>query len=441
MFNVQCIGFLGIFLFSLGLRFWGLGRFDELVFDEVYFAKYGYNYLQQISFFDVHPPLGKYLISLGIWLHTYLFKQGDTAVAYRWLNAFTGSFLPLIVGGIAYQLTRRSSYALIASFLAATDGLLLVESRYGLINIYLLAFGLLGQLLFLLALNLPHKQQFYFLYSGIFFSFCLAVKWNGLGFLLGIYLFYGLVKGTEKLKFSLHHSLWQQLSKINLLDFLLNFAVIPALIYRLLWIPHLAINQEFDFWQVHQQIFGYHNSIGNTTTTHPYCSAWYTWPLMLRPVGYYYQQVENSVGNVTIYDVHAIGNPLLWWLSTGAILILCVGLFVQLTKYLRKRKIHSENFCISIFLILNYAANFLPWLKVTRCTYIYHYMGASLFAFLALAWLIDKCFNSSLSQYKYFGVIAIAFIFCAYLFWLPIYLGLPLSQPEFATRMWLSSWR
>ncbi len=91
------IGILAIFLLSFGLRFWGLGRFNEFVFDEVYFAKYGYNYLQQVPFFDVHPPLGKYLISMGIWLHTNFFKQGNTAMptagfayAYRWLNALTG---------------------------------------------------------------------------------------------------------------------------------------------------------------------------------------------------------------------------------------------------------------------------------------------------------------------------------------------------------------
>lgn len=428
------------FLISLSLRFWGLGRFGEFVFDEVYFAKYGYNYLQQVPFFDVHPPLGKYLISLGIWLHSHIFREEGTAIAYRWLNAFVGSFIPVIIGAIAYELTRRPSYAVISSFLAATDGLLLVESRYSLINIYLLTFGLLGQLLFLFGLNFPKKQSFWFFASGIFFSFCIAVKWNGLGFLLGIYLLYGLVKGTAKLKFFSPHPLWQQLNKVSPFNFLLNFAIVPSLIYRLLWIPHLSINQEFDFWQVHQQIFGYHNNIGNTTATHPYCSPWYTWPLMLRPVGYYYQEVKNTLGEVTIYNVHAIGNPFLWWLSTVAILILIGIVLRQLIRYLNKGKINAEHFCIPIFLIFNYGANFLPWIKVTRCTYIYHYMGASLFAFLALSWVIERFLYSRIDSYKYLGAIAIAFIFCAWLFWLPIYFGLPLSQPEFVARMWLLSW-
>lgn len=50
---------------SLGLRLWGLGRFEEFVFDEVYFAQFAWNYLHNVPFFDGHPPLGKYIIALG----------------------------------------------------------------------------------------------------------------------------------------------------------------------------------------------------------------------------------------------------------------------------------------------------------------------------------------------------------------------------------------
>jgi hypothetical protein len=55
---------------------------------------------------------------------------------------------------------------------------------------------------------------------------------------------------------------------------------------------------------------------------------------MWRPVAYFYQTARNTteaapaypplpagVGKV-IYDVHAMGNPFLWWLSTAAIVLL-----------------------------------------------------------------------------------------------------------------------
>jgi len=40
-------------LLSAGLRFWGLSRFNTLVFDEVYYAKFANNYLTHTQFLMV----------------------------------------------------------------------------------------------------------------------------------------------------------------------------------------------------------------------------------------------------------------------------------------------------------------------------------------------------------------------------------------------------
>ncbi|MBD0303362.1 MAG: phospholipid carrier-dependent glycosyltransferase [Tolypothrix sp. T3-bin4] len=81
------IGMAIAFLLWTSLRFWGLSRFNLLVFDEVYYAKYGNNYLTHTPFFDVHYPLGKYLIAIGIWIGTHLPFGQDS------LNRLTGSQL------------------------------------------------------------------------------------------------------------------------------------------------------------------------------------------------------------------------------------------------------------------------------------------------------------------------------------------------------------
>ena len=156
------IGMASIFIFSAILRFWQLGRFNTLVFDEVYYAKFANNYLTQTEFFNAHPPLSQYIIAIGIWISSHLpFGQeivnnetGSTLASwsYRWVNALTGSFIPLVVGAIAYQLTYRWSYGLVAALLIALDGLFLVESRYALNNIYLVFFGLLAHLCLILSL-------------------------------------------------------------------------------------------------------------------------------------------------------------------------------------------------------------------------------------------------------------------------------------------------
>ncbi|WLT37509.1 phospholipid carrier-dependent glycosyltransferase [Synechocystis sp. B12] len=47
-------GIVAIFLFSLVIRFWNLGQFNQLVFDEVYYAKFASDYWLGNDFF---PPI------------------------------------------------------------------------------------------------------------------------------------------------------------------------------------------------------------------------------------------------------------------------------------------------------------------------------------------------------------------------------------------------
>ena len=188
-----------VFVICVYLRFWGLSRFNTLVFDEVYYAKFANDYLTNTKFFNAHPPLSQYIIAIAIWIGSHIPIGQDTVNSltgslrstwsYRWLNALTGSFIPLVVAGIAYQLTHRGSYAAIAAIFAAADGLFLVESRYALNNVYLVIFGLLGQWFLLLALDRYGKQRsFWLILAGIGFGASAAIKWNGLWFLLGAYL-------------------------------------------------------------------------------------------------------------------------------------------------------------------------------------------------------------------------------------------------------------
>ncbi len=466
------LGIFSIFLLSAGLRFWGLSQFNTLVFDEVHFAQFANNYLIRKTFFENHPPLGKYFIAIGIWLTQGIPGESNTLAgsaltpfSYRWMNALVGSFIPLIIAGIAYQLSKRRSYTLIAGFLAALDGLFLVESRYALINVYLVMFGLLGQWLFLLALERSPKQQNIFItLAGICFGASFAVKWNGLAFLLSVYLLWIAAKiidflqtrwqtQTEVNSLIDNHpkTTLQKLAKLRLIDIVSELGIVPLIIYILVWIPHLQLNTEMNFWQWQKYLYQSQNSVG--ADAHPYCSRWYTWLLMLRPVGYYFQSVKNpnpSLNQVaeTYYDVHAIGNPILWWLSTGAITVI-IGLFIQkfiiLTSNLvtNERKIllvRDHKFWIVLYLLANYIANLLPWISVTRCTFLYHYMGASVFSLLAIAWLIERCLRSPHLVYQLTTAFMIFFIVISFLFWLPIYLGFPLSPIEFQSRMWFRSW-
>ncbi|MBD3881020.1 phospholipid carrier-dependent glycosyltransferase [Phormidium tenue FACHB-886] len=487
------LGLTGIFFASLALRFWGLSRFNTLVFDEVYYAKFASAFLRNEIVFTGHPPLSTYIIAFGIWLGEKLpfgdhsLKNGLTGLlispfSYRWLNAVTGSFLPLLVAAIAYQLSQRRTYALIAGLLLAMDGLFLVESRYALNNVYLLLFGLLGHLFFLLALKTQGIRRWSWLVlAGVGFGCSAAIKWNGLGFLLGALMIWaaawvlrwlrvdaaaapqeaGATSSTPNIgKRSLLQLPLQNLTQIHLGHILLCFAAIPVLVYYASWLPYLHLDATADnFWTLQVKTFDYHKRVGGLSA-HPYCSLWFSWPLMLRPIAYFYK-TSNSTNELpvvvgpqpqaanVIYDVHAMGNPILWWCSTAA-LILVVGLLLhQLWRMVVDERIDGESAVlpsfngtswIALYIGLNWVANLLPWFSISRCAFLYHYMESFVFSLLALALLVDRWLRSSLQPRRQLGMAVLVLVLAGFVFWMPIYLGLPLSPLEIQLRRWLPSW-
>jgi dolichyl-phosphate-mannose-protein mannosyltransferase len=447
---------VAIFALSIGLRFWGLGRFNSFVFDEVYYAKFANNYLTSTPFFNAHPPLSQYIIAIGIWLGDMLPIGHDTVnsltgsvrttFSYRWFNAIFGSLIPPVTGFIAYQLSRRPTHMVLASLLMAMDGLFLVDSRYALNNVFLVLFGISGQLLLLVALNCKSwSRALHLLGSGVFFGLSIACKWNGLWFLLGIWLLLGLIvvhqfftgRKTTAIVVKEQPSVLVKLSTLKFWEIGLFLLLIPVGIYTLSWIPHLLQNPKPNFWDMQKEILFYHSKIGNGKEVHPYCANWYTWPLMMRPLAYYYEVVKSPISKDLdkIYDVHALGNPILWWLAFGSMMVMAWRFFKSCVGWGLRWNLNEPTVALPIFFLANYGANLFPWVPVTRCIYIYHYMGSLVFAIIGLAWFIDRWLHSSSTQWRNLGIAAIFSIAASFAWWMPIYLGIPLSPNELATRM------
>jgi dolichyl-phosphate-mannose-protein mannosyltransferase len=476
---------LGIFIISLILRFWGLERFNTFVFDEVYYADFAENYLSHTPFFNAHPPLSQYLIAIGIWIGQHLpFGSGVSndltgsvikTWSYRWLNALTGAFIPLVVAGLAYQLTRRDRFALIAGLLSALDGLFLVESRYALNNIYLVLFGLLGQICVLIAARQTMGEGLseglgarsirrlwrkgdgsilgWLLLSGFFFGCSASIKWNGLWFFIATAALYLAAWGVSWIRSSREatepEDLVDGITRLPLLPLVGVMAIVPFLTYYILWIPHIQQNPQFNFWRLQWEIYTYHKGTTVVGDVHPYCSNWLTWLIMLIPVAYFYKigidpkefialkATNNPLPDASIYAVHAMGNPFLWWTSTAAIAGVFVTLLVRLGAAIKSRRVSTDSWNLLTF-AMGYGGNLLPWMKISRCAFLYHYMGSSVFATLSLAYFFDR----ALSKPSWRGV-AIWGLFLAaigFVWWMPVYLGLPLDQVGYQRRMWFPSW-
>jgi dolichyl-phosphate-mannose-protein mannosyltransferase len=156
------IGSLLVTAFGGYLRFDRLRVPRTLIFDETYYAKDAWSYLQYgveiqtyaankanaivqaggTHFFMpktppeyvVQPPLGKWLIAGGEWLF------GLNSLGWRFSAAVFGTLSILLICRIARRLTRSTLLGCIAGLLMSLDGLEFVMSRTGLLDIFLMFF-------------------------------------------------------------------------------------------------------------------------------------------------------------------------------------------------------------------------------------------------------------------------------------------------------------
>lgn len=460
--GLRYFGLAAVVGLSFSLRFWQLGRFDALVFDEVYYVKFAQAYLQGQAVFDAHPPLGKYLIAVGIWLGERLGNNSNDVtaelglwpVSYRWMNAFVGALIPLVVVGICQVLRRDLGgrgaihkspfsknriwlFSLLSGGFVAIDGLFITEARYALINTYIVFFGLLGHWLWLYAANMltveqSRRRTMLRLLSGIALGGAIATKWNGLGYVLSLLLWEGwrFIQSTtfaaEKQHFRSIKQAFQQINWRRALTTAGFLILLPAVVYSLIWIPHLSINED-SFLSIHHTLFSFHQGLDEMQVA---CSRWFTWPLLIKPIAYWY---EESAGKA--YTVNNLGNPALWWLSSAAIVMLTINTvrFVKATT--------QKGNGVVAYVLVGYLANWLPWAMVSRCTYNYLYMPSAVFGFVGLAWLLSDWLSvRSPATTRQMGFAFLGAIALSFFFWLPLSLGSPLTPEQLQLRWWLHSW-
>ena len=142
---------------------------------------------------------------------------------------------------------------------------------------------------------------------------------------------------------------------------------------------------------------------------HPASSPWWSWPLDLKPVWFY----SHSFDFNQIAVVYNGGNPALFWASVPAIL---VSLFLAW----RRRS------WALLLITMAFAFQFVPWMRVERATFQYHYLTAVMFAFIAVAYLLDEILRDrTLRDY------GIAFLVAAGVLGLMIYpLNSALAMPD-----------
>ncbi|MEI7426050.1 MAG: phospholipid carrier-dependent glycosyltransferase [Candidatus Moraniibacteriota bacterium] len=428
--------------FLTHFAFWGKPK--EVVFDEVHFGKFINAYYTHEYYFDIHPPLGK-LIIFGF--SNFLNFQSDYAftnigevftnneyLKLRFLPTLAGTLLPLIIFYLCLELNFSAKASFFVGFLLSIENTLVVQSRFIFLDSFLLLFGFGSLLCFFLYRR--KKIAHYLILTGILGAMAFSIKWTGMSFLFlaGLVELILLIKNKNKLK------------KTNFSLLILSFLIIPLLTYFSIFAIHFSLlskagqgdafmSKEFqhtlenntlkenkeikDKNTIHKFIelnLEMYRANKNLTSTHPYSSQWFSWPIMQRPI-YYWNNI-----NARIY---LIGNPIIWWSAFLAVIIAFFELF----------KNRKNNKTILIFLLGGYFLNWLPFMLISRVMFLYHYLTALIFSIMILVYILDKRKMQKLGL----GLILIACIL--FIYFSPLTYGSALDYVNFENRLWLKSWQ
>ena len=389
------------------LRFWNLGTPASLVFDEVYYVDGARDYLaggvevtNGAAEFVVHPPLGKWLIALGI--ATF----GDTSTGWRVAAALIGTLSIALIYLVARRLFGSEYLALIAAGLMTIDGLHLVMSRTALLDIFLMFFLLAS---FLALLYEKH------LATAIFLGLALATKWSAVYFIIAIGIYLVL---TNRKKLLIYLPTIPILYLISWTGWFLSDQG---------WSRNHSSNSIISFIHYHREILNFHTGL---KTDHSYEASPWNWFILGRPTSFFYESPKSCGAENCSQEILAMGTPVIWWFGLVALAI-TFGYFIS-----RREKVAG-------LILLGVLANYLPWLLFPERTTFYFY-AISFFPFLVLAiiYAIKLYLEDEKKRIKRTANVNVALGLTVLIFayFAPIYLAIVLTYDDWFARMWLPSW-
>jgi dolichyl-phosphate-mannose--protein O-mannosyl transferase len=206
--------------------------------------------------------------------------------------------------------------------------------------------------------------------------------------------------------------------------------VVPVLVYvasytgrmpgELLAAPWDPLSVWNGIWQHQRAMLDFHTELGGD---HPYQSPAWAWPLLQRPVAYWFGDEGGSYR-----EILAMGNPLAWWPGLAAL----VGLLATWARsgwgWLRPEPV----------ILAAAGATYLPWLVLSgdrSQTFLWYFLPTLPFLYLALgcfaAWAWASTRVPARAAVAAAGVVVLA----GFAFWLPVATALPLDPDGWRMRM------
>ena len=372
---------------------------NSTYFDEIYHARTGYEFLHGLTVFETtHPPMGKNFIAMGI------SAFGMTPFGWRFPGVVAGILMIPLMYAFGRLMFDSAWWGLFAAFIFAFDFMPFVQTRIATIDSYVTLFVLASYLC--MFVYVKKYSLLALAASGLFIGLAVASKWQGLYALAGLpFLFFPAWRRVLREE---PRRAW-----VTFAACFGFFIAVPVAVYLLSYIPFVRAMDAGDGFLAtvaanQRLMFGYHSGL---LEGHPFASRWWEWPIIVRPVFYY---VNDGQG------ISSFGNPAVWWMGIAAAVF-------AVTK-IRER---DE---IAVFLLIAYAAQFLPWAFISRATFIYHYFPSVPFVVLLVAYFARSWRRQLVPVYA-------ALVFGLFVLFYPVLSATPVSV-EFAHRFlrWFPAW-
>jgi dolichyl-phosphate-mannose-protein mannosyltransferase len=373
-----------------------------------------------------HPPLAKALIAFGI----FLFDDGP--FGWRVMSALFGAvtLVGLYLWGMALFAARPVARWIVA--ISAVDQILYVQARIAMLDIFATAFLVLA----LAAVTASWRAlseagvRRCWTATGLCLGLACACKWTGLTLWFAlIVLAIGVrILRTWQTQFEMpapedwyRPDLWHAMRWYH---WLLALGVLPCAVYYLSFVvlgtDSLA---PWDFLQAQLLMWRDNSTLGGT---HPYMSSWIDWPIIRRPIWYYFSAPVWNAPSATAQAVVSLGNPVVFWGGLVALVACGRGWILRRDR-------------TAFMILLAYAALYLCWAVMPRkMAFSFYYLPGALILGPALAYLFATNFpRQGWARHLFLALAAAVFVWL-----LPISnAALTVSNAGYEARMLFTSWR
>jgi dolichyl-phosphate-mannose--protein O-mannosyl transferase len=402
------------------LFLWGIATPHKLVFDEIHYVPAARALLALKAPLNTeHPLLAKEFIAAGIALF------GDNSLGWRFFSTVAGAATVMGVFAILWLLFRLMRPAVMGAAFALLNFTIYVQARIAMLDGFLAAFTVLAIAAMLWAMTAPPGRVWpRWVLSATLFGLAVAAKWVAAPYLAFAGIAFLIVRWSDKRSLAAmllgkDQPRWSGLPAIPALAV---FALVAIAAYFLTFLPAFFYHDDpmtlggllpFQAKMYAQQT--------QVLPPHTYQSNWWSWPLMIRPIWYFYESADGAMRGILM-----LGNPAILW---GGLVAVAACLWAGL-RGRDGRLLFAGGLWI---------ASYLPWMVIPKSLgFFYYYYLPSIFLCVALAAAWDRYAKGRLKYWDE-GFLVMTFGLAVYFF--PILSAAPLpTERAFEHWMWFPTW-